>query len=445
MNKSPYYKLFIVFFLLSCEAKKNYPDVIADINSKSAVEIIDATRLGIQKDGLTDNSALIQAAIGSNRNLYFPKGKYLVSKFINISGVSNLKISGDPETEFITSQNKIFTISGNITNLEISGIRFSSVKKDAINDPEGLIFIAAYGANDLMNGININNCSFSNPNTHANGIKLVSEGINSSVKNISITNNRFENIGRFAVEFQNHERKILFARFRDYTISDNYFSNVGTIQASPAPSCISVSGYSVNGKINNNEIVEMRMNTASDVYYGIENAGTVGLETIGNKMRATTYGFTGILSSGPTAAESAVSGQPKIKDWTIRDNVIELTGQSHIDKVRGIELTDVESYIITGNTITTKGYAMRLIACKSGKINNNTCKVTSGNVLYFQSGSANNEIRQNILDASKGPDHGVVMFNGGTTTGNSASANTLIKTGGLPGSYVNWDGASNNF
>ena len=88
---------------------------------------------------------------------------------------------------------------------------------------------------------------------------------------------------------------------------------------------------------------------------------------------------------------------------------------------------------------------MRLIACQTGKITKNTCNVTAGNVLYLQSGSTKNEIKQNKLDGKNGPDHGVIMFNGSATSGNFASENVLITTGGLPGRCVNWAGASNNF
>lgn len=405
---------------------------------------IDATSAGIVNDGITDNSEAIQAAIGSNKILHFPKGKYVINKFVQVAEIRNLRISGEAETEFITTTNKIFSISGSIDNLEITGIKFISTKRDPTNDPEGLIFIGAYGADDHMSDININHCTFTNPDTHANAIKLVSEGTRSFVTKIKITHNRFESIGRFAIEFQNHERTTQLARYQDYNISNNYFYDVGTIQSWPAPSCVSVSGYSRNGKINHNEFREMRMKSASHIYYGIENAGAVGLETIGNKMYASTYGFTGILASGPTAAESARTGQPGIRDWTIKDNIIELTGPV-IDKIRGIELSDVESYYIANNTITVKGYAMRFINCKSGKIVYNNCTVSAGNVLYFESGSSNNEITGNTLNASAGPDEGVVIFSGSTTRDNSVQSNILIKTAGLPGSCVDRNGARNNF
>mgnify|MGYP003580512785 CR=1 FL=1 len=105
----------------------------------------------------------------------------------------------------------------------------------------------------------------------------------------------------------------------------------------------------------------------------------------------------------------------------------------------------MQRYEISNNQIVSDGYAIRFINCKDGKVAGNHAKVKTGNVLYFESGSTGNEITLNTLDASEGPDHGVVMFNGHDTRGNRVSKNTLIKKGKQPGAYVNWGGAKNDF
>lgn len=124
---------------------------------------------------------------------------------------------------------------------------------------------------------------------------------------------------------------------------------------------------------------------------------------------------------------------------------MELTGKSDPNKIRGMELTDTENYTVDGNNVNSDGYAMMVINCQTGKIQSNTYRVKAGNVLYFKEGSTKNEITGNLLDGSKGPDHGVVMFYGPKTSGNFATKNTLITTGNKPGKYVNYNGASNNY
>ncbi|PWG78796.1 hypothetical protein DDR33_20440 [Pararcticibacter amylolyticus] len=427
--------LVVTSFLVCCKAEETeiVPEEITSVEQN--LTLTDVTKSGISSNGLSDESQKIQSLIASNKKLFFPKGTYRISKPITLSKVNNLQILGEEGTVFTTDQNKMFVVSGSIKTLDIQRISFISTKNSTAEDAEGLIFIANYGASDVMDGININQCTFSIPNSKVNAIKMVSEGANSLVKNVNITYNKFLSIGRMGVEFQNHNSSPKIARFRDYTINNNYFNDIGTVQTGSAPSCISVSGYSLNGKINYNKIYDMRMNTTSSVYYGIENAGTDGLETVGNEMYSTTYGFTGILGSSTYA---------KAK-WIIKDNIINLTGSSSNTKIRGLELNNIEGVVVANNKIQVDGYGMKLDNCKKGKITGNNVVVTkAGNVLYLQSGSATNEISSNTLDASRGLDHGVVIFNGSATSGNNAFQNTLIKPGNKKGDYVNLNGAVNS-
>lgn len=442
--------LFLSFFLLIFGCKDNGQDLeqgpqisISDVTTSA--KAINVKSLGVKGNGSIDDRAAIQALIGSDKTLFFPKGTYKISREITLNKVSNLKISGEEGTVFTSDLDRIFLISGSIKNLEITGIKIASTRKSILNDSEGLIFIANYGANDVMDGININNCKFTNPNTQANAIKLVSEGINSLVKNISITKNKFESIGRMGIEFQNHERRTNIPRFSNYTISYNYFNDVGTIQTGSPSCCISVSGYAVDGKINYNEMVNMRMKTTSNIYYAIENAGTTRLETIGNKIHSNTYGFTGIMGSHPTPQETAINGQPYKKDWIIKDNVINLTG-SNIDKnkIRGMEIANITGYTVLNNTVNSDGMGIMFVNCKNGKVEGNTVSVKSGNPFYLRLASSNNTLTANNLTSNHASYNGVVFFDGSGASGNTAYNNKLIKPGNKVGDYVNYNGAKNN-
>lgn len=450
--------LVAVLFLMNCtkdsslvpqtqeEPAITIPTDSTKTTAKDSVPSLDeSAALSPVKPGNNDVSASIQAAIGSNKDLFFPRGTYVINKPINVSGVSNLKIRGEAGTVFTTSQNnKIIVVSGNINNLSIEGISFKSTKTSTVNDAEGLLFIANYGASTVMSGITVSKCYFTNPNTQANGIKMVSEGANSMVRNLVIKENTFESIGRMAVEFQNHNTSPVRVRYTDFQVINNTFNDVGTIQSGPAPCCVSVSGYSTNGKVNANTFNEMRMASSGNVYYGIENAGTIGLETNNNTFKSSRYGYVGILGSNPVRSAAQATGQPMKSNWTIKNNVFDLKGSADVNKIRGMEINYVVGQLeISGNTVYAEGFSARFVDVQNAKITNNKFKnVRSGNVLYFDGGSNNNELSNNVIDGSLGQDHGgVVVFN--KSNNNNVFGNTLIKPGNKTGNYYNI-GANNN-
>ncbi|WP_143014088.1 hypothetical protein [Mucilaginibacter pineti] len=401
----------------------------------------------VTKNDPADNSKNVQALIKSNVTLYFPKATYKFTNFVSIKNINNLKIYAEPGTVFVTNQNKIIEIYGTTSDIDISFITFQSTKVSAIEDTEGLIFVANYGINDIMNTIAIHDCSFSNPNTLCDAIKVVSEGVNAVAKNIVINNNTFKSIGRFGVELQNNLYVPMIARITNYNITNNKFEDVGTIQKGPASSCVSLTGYSLNGVVNNNYFLNMRMNTTGSVYYGIENAGAVNLQTNGNTFTSNTYGFTGILGSGPTPAESSLRNQPQKSMWYIENNTFNLTGSAtDKTKIRAIDLADTHAYFIENNTMKTDGQNARFTNCYDGIISGNIMQSsTSGSVLYFQSSSIKNKVTGNTITAKGGGDTGTVFFEGQSVNNNYAYSNTLYKATGKAGDYRNWNGAYNNF
>ncbi|WP_407430397.1 right-handed parallel beta-helix repeat-containing protein [Arcticibacter sp.] len=446
------FAFLIAFSLLSCkkdpqenavvpvdpvEAGPEKPDELAALNVKKKFNLRPSTTLNQAK--------AINALIQNDKKLFFPKGTYIIDDVLQIANVKNVMLAGEKGTIFKTTRNnKIIQISGNVKNLEIKGISFISSLESNHHDTEGMIFVSNYGSQDLIDGLLIKGCTFTNPKTHSNAIKLISEGENSMVKNIRIIENKFESVGRMGVEFQNHLKSPVKARFRDYSISNNTFHDIGTIQAWPAPSSISVSGYGLNGKINHNKITEMRMHTSNYIYYGIENAGTVGLETIGNYMKSSKHGFTGILGSSPSEEESRATGQPMKSNWVIKDNIMELSGNSDMAKIRGMELTYADGYTVSNNKIHVDGMAIMFIGSKNGNISKNDIRSGGNNVLYFKDNSSANTVTQNVIDGSIGEDHGLIMFYGSTVRNNRVFDNKMISTGGKTGAFVNLGGASAN-
>jgi hypothetical protein len=402
--------------------------------------------IDITSASFSHNPSLIQFLIASNVVLHCHDGVYHIDNNIQIHDVANFQMIGDVGTVFTSSQNKIIELSGTLKNVVLSGIKFSSTKKSTLNDTEGLVLIANYGARDTMDNIVIEKCRFTNQNTQANGIKVISEGAWSMINHLSIVDNVFAHIGRMGIELQNHLYEPVCLRYKNYVIAHNLFYDVGTIQTGPAPSCISVSGYALNGEISNNEIRDMHMSISKNVYYGIENAGTVGLLIKGNYIHTIGYGFTGILGSGPSRAESLSRGQPLKSNWIIERNIISLKGSvPDKTKIRGMDISCTNDYNINNNIIITDGIGIKLTDCLRGEIVNNNVSVKNGNALYLQGICYGNRIYHNQLNCEQTLRQGVVMFKGIQTRNNKAFDNKIPKIDSHPKWYVNFEGASDNF
>lgn len=405
---------------------------------------INVRQLGIIPDGVTDYTSALAAAISSNTVLFLPKGVYVVNN-LTINGVSGLCIYGEEGTVLTTSGNKILAVTGNIENLEIYKIKFQSTRVQSTQDTEGLIFVSIYNSNIVMDGICIHHCEFTNRETNCNAVKIISEGSNSLIKNVVIERNRFIGIGRMGVETQNHLNDAI-ARITNLDISNNFFNDIGTIQnSSVAVAAVSISGYSLDCKVNFNHIEEMRMDTTTHVYYGIENAGCIGMEVIGNLFRSSVYGFIGILASGPGETDIA-AGNPRKHSMIISNNIFGLDGPpGNLNRIRGMELNNLNNSIISENTIVTRGYAARIYNCSFNKIANNICISKADNVLFLTQNSKENEIYQNVLNNSGfGSNNIQIQFNGNGTSGNIVYLNRYVQFTGLGGGAGDSDGASNN-
>ena len=395
-------------------------------------------------DGSGDNRTAFNIFFQDKHDIFFPRGLYRYPGFVELTGKSNLRLLGEPGTVFITPENKILTLSGAFSNLEIKEIKFESTNVSTTNDPEGLIFLAAYGANDVINNLNIHHCDFKNPTNGANAIKLVCEGDNAQVDRLTLTRNGFDGIGRMAIEFQNHNVNVIKPRFTNFDVSYNDLKNIGMNPLGDAPSGLSFSGYAQNGKANYNNFKNMQMDGTSNVYYGIENAGCVGLETIGNEMLSDNYGFTGILGSGPDDAVVAL-GQPRKHSWIIAENIMELAGSSNETKIRGMDLGNVwGGLLVIDNVITSKGNCLKMQNCQDAKVNNNYFKSTDDRPLYLTAASVRNELAHNTCWTTNVGDSTCIIFDGATTANNSLFMNKLIKANGGAGDVVLANGAPTN-
>lgn len=407
--------------------------------------VFNAVNSGVSIDGITDQSANINNLLGNNRTIIFPVGTYALTAIVSITGYSNLKLIADPGAIFTTTLNKAIVLTGNCSNIEIAGFNITSTRNSATDDTEGLILLSNFGSSDVMDGINIHDNYFTNPLTKANGIKIISEGATSLVKNLFIRNNKFISIGRFGVELQNHNMSPARVRYQDYDVSNNFFYDIGTIQTGVAVSAISFSGWSENGTCNNNKIVDMRMNTTVNTYYGIENAGCLYMKISGNQMYSRNYGFTGITFTGNTAAQAISTGQPQITGCIVDSNLMRLTGGADNTKVRGIVGANLLASSITDNNIVSDGYGIYLQNYIGNTICGNILISKSVNVIYCDTGNTLNIIQNNYCDnQGASADNGVISFNGSTTTLNYCNNNSGKAFGGGQITIAQNSSAANN-
>lgn len=420
-------------------------EVLTVLNKIPSAQTI-FTSIGGVGDGTTDNTASLTAALGSNRTIFFPKGTYLFNNFITLSGYSNLTLLGERGTLFTTPLNKIFTISGSYSDFSIRGIDFASTRNSTVEDPEGLLFFANYGSNDQVKRVSVIDCGFTTPNTKVNGIKLVCEVGTSLFDGFTVKDSRFVSIGRMGVETQNHNDDVVGLRIINVDVSNNYFNDVGTIQSGSAPACISISGQTNMVKTNFNTMVDMRMDTSTNTYYGIENAGATNMESIGNIFRssATSYGFTAFIGSSPDDA-AVTAGNPRKRAWTIKGNLIDLQGTT-VDKakIRGMEINNLDDSIISENTITTDGIGIRVTNSKKLRVFDNFIKSISDRPVYYTGASTGNITSNNTLWTTKSGDSTCLIYDGSTTALNFTGFNMMIKADGTPGDIALANSAPSN-
>jgi hypothetical protein len=115
------------------------------------VNVLDYGAVG---DGVADDTAAIQAACAASTAVFFPKGSYLINlvegnNLALYTSTNNITITGDNATII---DNKVYT-QGNLdvfttifsfvtcTNVHISGINYSGVKRNITNSSQGATFV----------------------------------------------------------------------------------------------------------------------------------------------------------------------------------------------------------------------------------------------------------------------------------------------------------------
>ena len=135
-------------------------------------ETVSVKDFGAVGDGTTDDSAAINAAIASNRNIYFPAGTYFIASPIRVNTKSNVMLQGAGVDVAIIkcSPSATFTVSAldirSSTSVSVNGLTVDSNSNSSLNSLAVVLFLVctdtAFSDSKILHsfvGIGINSCT----------------------------------------------------------------------------------------------------------------------------------------------------------------------------------------------------------------------------------------------------------------------------------------------
>ena len=135
-------------------------------------ESVSVKDFGAVGNGTTDDSAAINAAIASNRNIYFPAGTYFIASSIRVNTKSNVMLQGAGVDVAIIkcSPSATFTLPAldilSSTSVSVNGLTIDSNSNSSLNSRAVVLFLVctdtAFSDSKILHsyiGIGINSCT----------------------------------------------------------------------------------------------------------------------------------------------------------------------------------------------------------------------------------------------------------------------------------------------
>ncbi len=356
------------------------------------------------------------AGLKSNSNLYLKAGDYVLpNRLIFQNNISNLRITGADGAVITGDLQTLMWFQGTAKNIKFNNIKFSAYEGPGTE---------AYGAGLVYFGnsaedIFFENCTFTNPDVSTNGIKFVSEGTARS-KNINILNCKFVDIGRMAIELQNHTHDGNF-RFNGITIKNCEFKSLGL--QSQYGMAISLSGAGNNAMLSDNTIIDAKDR-------GIEILGYIGLTIANNNFSSPNTAY------NPITIQNDGAGANYVTDVLVTGNTGTVQGNApHL-----IEIREVDGLKYTQNSFYAD--ALHVSDVKNSSLTENFHLSDGGIGLYVDSGSINNTISGSTIITTADGSSTVTFYPG--STGNTLSNNTLKNEGQGGSTFNDKDGGNKN-
>lgn len=350
--------------------------VFTNVEEKLA-ETVSVKDFGAAGDGITDDTAAIQAALteGAGGAVFFPEGIYLTSDALSVPANTTLYGTG------VGSVIKSLTLTSGGSGFghrqldvnSVAGVRVSNLKFDAGSMTgflTGMRCILCYDATDYM----IQDCVFITPGAavaSVNGSRFSilnndvlvqsTTGITyhdgiidqwAGSNNFQIRGNRIRGagIGKWGILATGQTTGSVAAAVYNYVISDNHVFD-----------CTQAGIWAMgrNGLTYNLQITDNIVDTVTP-YYGVAVTDAYNFVVKGNVLRNTG------LCSIRVYAESPTWGTHAGKYGVISDNVCQnanTSGSTSVDGGSAISVTDASEYIEVVNNIvrgSTHRYAVHL-------------------------------------------------------------------------------------
>lgn len=385
---------------------------------------------GAVGDGVTNDTAAIQAAMSASKNLYFPDGTYNVPTWTTQSiTTARTKlwgsgvIQGNGSTAFIKP-----LVSFEIDGLTIKG--FTSAIQNSTSD------------SGTIDQLFISNCTFRDNNGHI--------GVELPVNNARIVNNFFKNtLNGYAIRIGENDYS-LQDTWQNLVIDGNNFNNV---DASGANNASAILVYGRNAVISNNTIEDVESTGTGEawaIYTKCRFSSVVG-NSIRNVIAPSSVYAINIKgnertdTSAPQGYTCAVVGNTVYSSQTARgvgiraaNDEITITGNSVEGWSEGIgaESGTSDGTTVTGNAIYGFGsYGINLVQNGSNlmAVGNTIRGLTNASGVGIRAATSvavsNWVINSNAI---KTVGTGVSLNNNATVTNVQITANALDDTGVRP-------------
>jgi len=335
-------------------------------------ETVSVKDFGAVGDGVTDDSAAIQAAVTSltaGGTVFFPKGTYQLLTDIQFS-VSNLTFYGETGASTLrkgsaASNEYIFraTGTGTLSNIVFRELQLTTQRISA-SGTQALINIDG----QTVNGLTVENCVFSNTTAYCNSI-FAKAATGKTIARVRILNNQILSSNRMGFEIINHDNG------STYSVSDVLVS--GNIFASCASMGVSISGPIEKVVIDDNTFTNCTTNS-------VEIVGPRGCHITNNVFSGTTGSL--ISSSGGL---SSVGSGIVISDNTTNGTV---TGRVFLD--------NAGAAVISNNNLRMSGRLELSGPDTDGCLVTGNRVVSNSSVAFIMDNSPNHNVFGNYFDNS---------------------------------------------
>jgi parallel beta-helix repeat protein len=409
--------------------------VVRTVQSKER-DVVSVKDFGAVGDGVTDDTAAIQAAVESlatGSTLYFPDGTYLVSSAVLLSGSAQnktgLTFSGNSAViqlaAAISNQNVAEIVSG--TNYKVCGLTFKG-NKGTVTTPgtdssyryfNGL-YVGAVAGKTLTN-VAISGCRFTN--CAYDGLMLGSGPVQPGnilpgVDNVTI----------LGCQFDLNEVGLSGGAYRKVTISDNAFidNDIYGVLADSTCGDVSISGNTIKTG------TTLGATNAGIFVYAASQIAIIGNSVEGGKVGVLiSTGASDFTISGNTVSNCATSGIVVTNSTrgVISGNAVASAAQY------GIAIQSSSSQVsINANSVRSCGFdGIYLSATSSSMLQGNECVSNNGSGIYSLGSSscslvANLCLNNNVNNASS-TSSGIRL---GNTTAFSIVSNRCFDSNGSP-------------